>query len=116
MPGCVVLFFKYKVHSEHQKTESNQVVGSQAFVPECDQSKSGENEQGDHFLEHLEFNEAEGPPVAVVAQLVGRYLKTVFKKGDAPTDGNDGKQTEFAKSLPVCKFEVAVPGKRHKQI
>ncbi len=46
----------------------------------------GENGQGDHFLNHLELNQAEGTAVALETDAVRGNGEAVLKEGEAPRE------------------------------
>lgn len=48
--------------------------------------------QRDAFLDDLQLNEVEGPPVLDETQPVGGYLAAIFEKGNAPRKDDDAQQ------------------------
>ena len=80
----------------------------------------GENNKDykcDNFLNHFELHQRKGSSVSVKSDAVSGYLKTVLEEGDSPRkEDHENEWRGVAKEADVLQFEVAVPGKRHKDI
>lgn len=111
-----ILFFKNKIHSQYQKHKADQVIHPEAFVFEKKHSKQGKNRERDHFLYDFQLPQVERTAIFRIAHSVGRHLKDIFKKGDAPTDQNDAHQSETAEPVHFLEFQMPVPRKCHKGI
>ena len=83
-----------------------------SFTLEEGERKDREYSQCDHLLNHFELHQTKRPAVGAEANAVDRHLETVFKKGDAPADEDDGKQSQVLKRRDLFKLQVTVPGKR----
>ena len=67
----------------------------------------GENRkynERDGFLHYFQLRDRKIP----AADTVGRHLQAVFKKGNSQADQNDRPQSR------TFKFQMSVPGGRHK--
>jgi hypothetical protein len=96
---------------ENKKCGDNDEEKADGVVPfnvvtEIKNGKHGEDDKGDDFLNGFELGWIE----AVAADAIGRHLKAVFKKSNAPAHESDFPERH------VLVFEVAVPGEGHKHI
>ena len=64
----------------------------QVCTLEHDVGDDAEHGQRDAFLNDLQLNEVKGTAIFYKAETIGRYLTTVFKKGDAPRESDDTQQ------------------------
>lgn len=71
--------------------------------------KYGKHAEGNDFLKNFQLSGAE----MAIAYTVGRDLKKILEKGNAPANQNDKKE----RITPLWKiFQMAVPSYRHKRI
>ena len=75
-----------------------------------------EDRERDHFLNDLEFKKRERTAVAFKTETVGRHLKGLFKKRNAPREEDDRPDGPERDELHVLELEVQVPGKRHEDV
>ena len=75
-----------------------------------------EDRERDHFLNDLEFKKRERTAVAFKAETVGRHLKGIFKKRNAPREEDDRPDGPERDELHVLELEVQVPGERHEDV
>lgn len=108
--GLIQSFFKDKIYGQHQKGKAYDVVESECFVSENQQTKDHKNCQGYHFLQHLKLNKAKRTSVALISDAVGRHLKHVFEQSNRPTDEYYPCQVELIKTSDILKLEVTIPG------
>lgn len=90
------------------------MVPAQGFGLHEDHRKDGEDHQGYHLLNHLQFPEREGPSVLGATQTVSRHLEAVLEEGDTPAQEHDGRQAELFDLR--LKDDVSVPGQGHKGV
>lgn len=115
-PLLFPLFFKHEKNRQHQAGEAGQVVPFESFGLEQGKGKNGEYRQGDDFLNDLQFHEWERSAIQSVADAVGRHHEAVFEEGDAPTDDDNGKQSEVLRHLHFLELQVAIPSKGHEGV
>ena len=89
------LLLENKINRPDQTQKAHQVVEPQVLVLEKQEHKDGEDRQGDHLLDDLEFHQRKRPSGLLVPQTIGRYHKAVLQQGDAPTDQHHRPQAEF---------------------
>jgi hypothetical protein len=112
----MTLFFKDEVDRADQQPESGEVVPFEAEVLKKDERKNGKYDKGDDFLDHFQLNEGKGAAFLVEADAVGRHLKTVFKKSDAPADEDNDKEGGVPVRVLPKKTQVPIPGHGHKRV
>ncbi len=76
----------------------------------------GEDGEGDHFLDHFQLKQVEGPAVACETYAVGGYGEAVFEEGDAPRKKDDEDQRPVGRDLHLAEFQVSIPGEGHKDV
>ena len=96
---------KYEECRKHHEPETDGVVPSE-FLAEEPYGEKCEHCQSDDFLNRLQLRGAE----FVRADAIGRYLKAVFEKRDAPA-----REHNFPKRLTAI-LEVAIPGECHEDV
>lgn len=92
------------------------MVPGDLFAFKNQQAKKDKNGYGNGFLNDFELQQTKRPAIALKTDTVGRHLKTILKKGNAPTDKDDGHQPQVFAPAHFRKFEMAIPGQRHKRI
>ncbi len=93
------------------------MVHAECLAAEHQQREHREDRQRHHLLNDLELDERERPAVARESEPVGRHLKAVFEKRDAPTDEDQGDQGQMsAAAVGRGEFEVAVPCDGHEYV
>jgi len=98
------LFFENKIDGPDQKGKPHQVVPPEGFCLKKHKGEGGKHHQGDYFLYHFQLDQGEGASIVFIAHTVGRDLKQVFKKGNAPADHNNGKEWEVFAPFHVFEF------------
>ena len=76
----------------------------------------GKDDQRDTLLNHFQLYERERTAVALETNAVGRYLTTILKECDAPRKDDDANQSPVVADVCLLQFQMAIPGKRHKDI
>ena len=99
------LSFKNKEDGEHDQKKTHDMVPTQGLF-EVNDGKDRKNDESDDFLDRLKL----GGRKCAVADAVGRHLEAVFKKSDQPAGHNNQKKGR------LLIFQVAVPGKSHKDV
>ena len=92
------------------------MIEPETLGTEHQQGKQRENRERDHLLQHLEFDQRERASVVAESDPIGRDLETILEKGNAPTDYDHPDQRQCIEPLHGTEFQVAIPGKGHKDI
>ena len=92
------------------------MIPSESFVFEKQESKNHKNQQGNHLLQNLQFNELKRTAKGFASKPVCRNLKAILKKRNSPTDQDDTEESGFLKPPPFSKFQMTIPGHCHKRI
>lgn len=75
-----------------------------------------EDNQCDYLLDYFELHQTERAAVFHESHAVGGHLGAIFQEGDAPAEDDDAEQRPMAYHLGFLKLEMAIPGKRHKDV
>ena len=75
-----------------------------------------EHRKRNRFLDDLQLHQAEGSAVDAATDVVGGNHKAVFKEGEPPGGEDDKNQRPVSADVHFFEFEVAVPGKCHKDV
>jgi len=108
------LLAKYEIHSQNQKRETRDMIPPQRLVAHERECKDRKDHKSYDLLYDLQLPQGERSSVFCAADAVCRHHKTIFDKGDKPTDNDNGSdsvslQTRFERDLPV-------PRECHKDI
>ena len=79
-------------------------------------AEKDEYAERNHFLNHFELHEREGPTVFCKTYSVGRHLQAVFEKRNRPTESNHSNHRPLVKPLKLGQLKMAIPGKCHEDI
>ena len=83
---------------------------------EEDGADDGEDRKGNAFLDDFELHQAEGSPVDVGTQPVGRNHCRVLEKRYAPGGQYDKDQGPVVIDVHLRQLELAVPGYGHENV
>ncbi len=83
---------------------------------EHDVGNDTEHSQRDTLLNDLQLDEVEGSSILDESDTIGRYLTTVFKKGDAPRERDDTQQGPVVRDTILLKFQMPIPSERHEDV
>lgn len=98
------LFLKHKVHGSQNEGKRNEVIPPDGFF-QVKNGKEGKDGERNNFLDGFELKAGK---TLLFPDPVGRHLKTVFKKGNAPADKDDFPEGH------VSEFQVTIPGEGHE--
>ena len=104
------LFHEHQIDGADNEEKCQDVVPMQVCTLEHDVGDDAEHGQRDAFLNDLQLNEVKGTAIFYKAETIGRYLTTVFKKGDAPRESDDTQQgpvTPFSCNFK-CPYQASV--------
>lgn len=110
------LLHKHEIHGCYQTGEGCEVVPLQGFSFEEQVAEDDEYGECDYFLDDLELHEGERTSVFFESDAVGRDLKQILEEGYSPAEEDDSDEWEGFEPAELFHFEVAVPGKCHKQV
>ncbi len=80
------LLHKHQIHCHYKAGEGRDMIPTEALALKHHVGNNGKDNEADDFLDHLELHQTEGSSILVKANAVGRYLKTILKKGDTPAE------------------------------
>ena len=109
-------FHKGEEDGKDDEAEGYEVVPADGLAFEDGGHDDGEHHQRDALLYDLELHEGERTAGDLGADAVGRYHKGIFEEGHAPREDNDAYQRPVLDKVHLLEFEIAVPGKRHKDV
>lgn len=108
--------FEHEIDSCHKAKECCHVVPRKVLAFKENGDNYGEDDKRDYFLNNLELDEAERPAIVEQAHSVGWHLTHIFKEGYAPREEDDHDERPMGTHTVLLKFQMAVPGKRHKDV
>ena len=103
-PAFGDLLFEHKVDRQYQKNEGDDVVGPKGLCFEDQKGEYSKDHQGDHLLDDLQLDQAEGTSVFPEPDPVGWNLESVLEQGDAPAYQDDRDKPEFTGPLPFVEL------------
>ena len=92
------------------------MIPSKRLVLKEYQSKNNENNECDHLLNHFQLQKSKGSTMIFKTYSIRGDLKTIFEKGDSPTDQNKNEQTPSCDFFIFGESQMAIPGNCHKDI
>lgn len=92
------------------------MIPAESFRLEKQDRKSCKDSQRNNFLDYLELPKIERTAVFRVTDPIGRDLKTILKKCNAPAKQNDRRNAEPGKPRHLLKFQMSVPSEGHKDV
>ena len=118
--GAVVFFSSFLQKSEKDgqeyAAERDDVVPADGLAFEHCGHDDGEHGEGDGLLDDFELHERERTSVDLCAYTVGGNHEAVLKKSQSPRAEDDEDKGPVGVDFQLGEFEVAVPGKSHKDI
>src|SRR5690606_13334225 len=104
-----------KVNRQYQQSKAYQVIHLQ-WSMKGERGEDYKHHQCNNLLNNFQLYQREYTSVPLKTNPVGRNLKAIFKKGDQPAEENDTKQRKLTEPGVFGKFEMSIPGKRHKNV
>lgn len=77
---------------------------------------AGENREGHHFLEDLEFEEGERAAVFLEAYTVSRHHKAVFEESDSPGEKDHAEKGPVFRNAGALELKVSIPCEGHERV
>ena len=88
----------------------------QALPLEQERSENREDNQGNHFLQDFELDQAERPSVSLETDAVRRNLERVLEQGNRPRKQDNGIQRPVRTDFHFLELQMPVPGECHEDI
>ena len=108
------LLENYK-HCQNDQAKTDKVVPFETLF-ENNKGEQHKDDERNGFLNSFELNDIERSAIFFEANSVGRNLKQVFEKSEAPTDEYYRQKAEIFTPAHVFEFKMAIPSQCHKAI
>ena len=108
--------FKHKIHSGDEAEESSEMVPVEALTLKEYIGDECKDDEGNDFLNHLEFNERERSAIIHESDAVGWYHHAILEEGDNPRENNDANEGPRRADVHLLEFQMSIPCECHEDI
>ena len=93
------------------------MVPVERFALERHRAEADKDHECDHFLDHLQLDQAERSAVVPETDPVGGDLEAIFEKGEEPAEQHDVYQRQMIEPAELLPhLQMPVPGTGHEDI
>ena len=108
--------FKHKIHSGDEAEECSEVGPVETLSLKKYVGDECEDDEGNDFLNHLEFNERERSTIFYESDAIGWYHHAIFEESDSPTECDDANEGPRRADVHLLEFQMSIPCECHEDI